>query len=155
MTFRKVISELKPSVFFIEESKYKEEGKLKLENYIIFELVRENRDGGGLALGCVKELKPVLVRKGNDDIEAMSINIFFKSMKTRCVVAYGCQENSSVEKKNAFWAYIEEEVTAAWESDSGFVLHFDGILWTGPDLVCKRGSSPSEYEWKTIHGISV
>ena len=126
MTFRKVISELKPSVFFIEESKYKEEGKLKLENYLIFDLVREHRDGGGLALGCVKELKPVLVRKGNDDIEAMSINIFFKSMTTRCVVAYGCQENSSVEKKNAFWAYIEEEVTAAWESDSGFVLHFNG-----------------------------
>jgi hypothetical protein len=135
LTFRKIISELKPSVFFIEESKYKEEGKLKLENYVIFELVREHKEGGGLALGCVKELKPVLVRKGNDDIEAVSINIFFKSMKTRCVVAYGCQENSSVEKKTAFWSYIEEEVTAAWESDSGFILHFDGNLWAGPHLV--------------------
>jgi hypothetical protein len=39
-TFKKVFSELKPSVFFIEESKYKDIGKLKFENFIVFELVR-------------------------------------------------------------------------------------------------------------------
>ena len=35
MTFRKVLAKLKPSVFFVEESKYKEAGKLKVENFII------------------------------------------------------------------------------------------------------------------------
>ena len=135
LTFKKVLTELKPSVFFIEESKYREEGKLKLNNFNIFELVRENKEGGGLALGCIKELKPVLVRKGDDDIEAMSVNIFLKNMKIRCVVAYGPQENSLVEKKKSFWSYIEEEVIAAWDSDSGFIMHFDGNLWAGPDLV--------------------
>ena len=45
LTFKKVIDELKPSVFFIEESRF------KLENYVIFELVRQSRDqGGGLVL---------------------------------------------------------------------------------------------------------
>ena len=43
-TFKKVIKELEPSVFFIEESKFREEGKFKIDNYIIFELVRESRD---------------------------------------------------------------------------------------------------------------
>ena len=56
LTFKKVLTELKPSVFFVQESKFKDEGKLKLDNYVIFELVRESRDGGGLVLGCVKEL---------------------------------------------------------------------------------------------------
>ena len=56
-------------------------------------------------------------------------------MKIRCVVAYGCQENSLMEKKNSFWTYIEEEVIAASESNSGFILHFDGNLWAGPNLV--------------------
>ena len=56
LTFRKVINELKPSVFFIEESKLKSEGKLKMDPYIIFEAVRETKEGGGIAIGCVKEL---------------------------------------------------------------------------------------------------
>ena len=57
--------------------------------------MRKNREGGGLALGCLKELKPVWLREGNDDVEALSIEIVVKDMKVRCVVAYGCQENSS------------------------------------------------------------
>ena len=45
-TFKKVLSELKPSVFFVEETKLKDTGKIKLDNYLIFELVRKSRDGG-------------------------------------------------------------------------------------------------------------
>ena len=45
-TFKKVLNELKPSVFFIEETKFKDSGKWKIENYDIFELVRGSRDGG-------------------------------------------------------------------------------------------------------------
>lgn len=44
-TLKKVLMELKPSVFFIEETKYKESGKFKVENYEIFELVRKSREG--------------------------------------------------------------------------------------------------------------
>ena len=65
-TFKKMVAELRPSMFFVEETKYKEEGKLKMENFVIFELVRESKEGGGLALGCIKELNPVLVSKGDD-----------------------------------------------------------------------------------------
>ena len=58
-TLKKVVSELKPSVFFVQETKYKDAGKLKLENYMVFELVRNSQNvGGGLALGCDKALQP-------------------------------------------------------------------------------------------------
>ena len=81
-TFQKVLDSLKPSVFLIEESKYKEEGKLKVNDYIIFELVRESNDGGGgLAIGCTKDLKPVLARKGNDETEALTVDICVEKMK--------------------------------------------------------------------------
>ena len=50
-TFKKVIKELMPSVFFVQETKYKDTGKIKVENYDVFELVRKNKDGGGLTLG--------------------------------------------------------------------------------------------------------
>ena len=40
-----------------------------------------------------------------------------------------------VEKKEAFWKFIEEEVESAWNSGSGFILQFDGNLWAGPELI--------------------
>ena len=43
-TFKKILVELKPSVFFIEETKYKEEGKLKVDStYTVFEMVRKSK----------------------------------------------------------------------------------------------------------------
>ena len=41
-SFKKVLNDLKPSVFFIEETKYKDAGKLKLDDYLIFEKVRKS-----------------------------------------------------------------------------------------------------------------
>ena len=134
-TFKKVLKELQPSVFFVQESKYKEEGKLKLDNFEIFESVRESRDGGGLVLGCLRELEPVLVSKGDEEVEAMSVDISVKKMRIRCCVAYGCQENSLLEKKVKFWNFIEEEVTTSWNQGSGFILQFDGNLWAGPKII--------------------
>ena len=134
-TFRKVLTELQPSVFFIEETKYKETGKLKVDNYVIFELVRKNKEGGGLALGCAKELNPVWVREGDDRVEALSVEIFVNKMKIRCCVAYGCQECDLLDRKEAFWTYLDEEVLEADNSDSGFILHFDGNLWAGNEII--------------------
>ena len=103
LSFKKVLSELKPSVFCIEETKLKDAGKIKLENYVIFERVRTNRDGGGgLALGCLKELHPVWVKEGDDQVETLSVNIFVQKLQIRCCVAYGCQESDAVEKKRCF-----------------------------------------------------
>ena len=63
---------------------------MKLENYFIYELVRQSKDaGGGLALGCDKDLKPAWVREGDDQVEAISVDIFLKDMKVRCCAAYG------------------------------------------------------------------
>ena len=76
MTFRKVITELRPSVFFIEETKFKDTGKLKVENYVIFELVRKTMNGGGLALGCDKDLQPAWLREGGEQVEDLSVQIF-------------------------------------------------------------------------------
>ena len=59
-TFKKVLKDLKPSVFFVEETKPKDVGKIKVESYVIFEKVRNNgENGGGLAIGCIPEIKPI------------------------------------------------------------------------------------------------
>ena len=56
-------------------------------------------------------------------------------MKVRCCVAYGCQENDLVDRKDAFWTYLDEEVALADQSESGFVLQFDGNLWAGSHII--------------------
>ena len=135
-TFKKIISDLQPALFFIEESKFRDEGRLKIENFLVFELTRASRDGGGgLAIGCIKELKPVLARKGNDTIEALTIDISLQKMKIKCVVGYGPQENSKNENKINFWQYIEEDSRTAWDNGQGFIFHCDGNLWAGPSII--------------------
>ena len=120
LSFKKVPNDLKPLVFFIEESKMKIPGRINLENYIIFEKIRsKNENGGGLAIGCIPELKPCWVRESQEPIEALSIDIFVKNFKIRCCVAYGCQENDTIDKKESFWEYLDNEVMEAQKSGSG------------------------------------
>ena len=75
-----MIFDLQPALFFIQEIKYKTEGRFKKENFQIFELIRKNKEGGGLALGCQKELKPVWLREGNDEVEALTIEIILRKL---------------------------------------------------------------------------
>ena len=136
MTFKKVLDDLKPGVFFVEETKMKETGKLKFENYVVYEKVRKSRDGGGgIAIGCLKELYPAWVREGDEEIETLSVNIFVQNMKIRCCVAYGCQESELNDKKELFWKYLDEEVEEAAKDGSGLIIQFDGNLWAGSQMI--------------------
>ena len=77
------------------------------------------------------------MRDGDDQVEALSVEIFLKNMKIRCCNAYGCQETESIDKKEAFWTFLDEEVAEAEKQGSGFILHFDGNLWAGSEIIPK------------------
>ena len=131
-----MLSDLKPSVF-ITETKYKNEGNIKVgDDFVIYELVRkDDKGGGGLALGCLKDLNPCWVSEGNDQVEALSVDIFLKNIKIRCCVAYGPQENDKSGKKEAFWDHLDKEVDEASSAGAGFILQCDGNLWAGEGLI--------------------
>ena len=68
-SFKNVISNIKPLVWNIQETKCMKEGGLKLNGFRVFEQVRTKQDGGvGLALGCSIKLSPVLTRYGGDQV---------------------------------------------------------------------------------------
>ena len=108
-SFDNMLEVLKPSVFFIEETKLKRGGKIKTENskdYQIFELNRTTKSGGGLAIGALGDIYPVWISEGNDDVEILVIEISVSQMQIRCIAAYGPQEGASTEKNDKFWARL-------------------------------------------------
>ena len=83
----------------------------------------------------MKELHPTWVREGDDYVEALSVNIFVKNLQIRCCAAYGCQEGDQIDRKEAFWDYLDKEIDFSKKSGAGFILHFDGNLWAGDALL--------------------
>ena len=116
----------------------KTQGGWKIENgknYQIFELLRKEKQGGGLAIGVVPDLNPVWISEGTDDIEVLVVQVEIEQLKLRCMTAYGPQENHLMERKVNFWARMEKEVEDALEYDTALVIQMDGNLWAGEELI--------------------
>ena len=134
-SFKNVVRQIQPSIFFAEETKLKRQGKLKLENYVIYELNRKQKNGGGIAIGVTEALKPVWISEGDDNTEVLVVEVDITGFKIRCVGGYGPQEYDNVDKKKAFWDRLSSEVDDALEEERGFILQMDGNLWAGSDLI--------------------
>ena len=86
-SFDKIICDRKPSIWLLQETKKKlTDYKIKAKNlveYQVFELRRENTleeggkglNGGGLAVGALHDLNPVLLGKGDNEVEFMTIEV--------------------------------------------------------------------------------
>ena len=137
-SFDYLLSSLEPSIFFIEETKMKSQGRIKTKNsqkYQIFELLRKNKCGGGIAIGALEDLNPVWIAEGDDEVEVLVIQIEVQQFPIRCIGAYGPQEKDKIERKLKFWARLSKEVEEAYESDCAIVFQMDGNLWAGNDLI--------------------
>ena len=71
-------------VFALQESHAKKKGGIKFENsdkYQIYEMTRKIKCGGGLVTGVLKELNPMWIKDGGDNVEAMTIKCSFKILR--------------------------------------------------------------------------
>ena len=137
-SFDKILAESNCSIFFLQETKLRRQGTIKSpnsQNYVIFELLRKQKCGGGLAIGVAKELNPIWISEGNDEIEFLTVQVNLKGISIRCVNGYGPQENEQNEKKMNFWASLDNEVENADFEGFGFILQMDGNLWAGPNII--------------------
>ena len=134
-SFKQVVNSLKPSIIFVEESKLKSQGKFKLNKFVIYELNRKNKNGGGLAICVLEELQPVWISEGDDNSEYLVVEVDISGFKIRCAGGYGPQENVNMDKKKAFWDKLSLEVEDAMENEAGFIIQMDGNLWAGSDII--------------------
>ena len=149
-SFDDMLETVQPTVFFIEETKLKTGGKIKSKNsssFQIFELNRKDKFGGGIAIGAINDVEPVLISEGNDECEVIAIEIKVAGLKVRCICAYGPQENANYEKKLKFWEKLSSEVEDALANDAGLVFQMDGNLWAGTEVV-KNDHNPCNMNGK-------
>ena len=137
-SFESMLSALKPTVYFIEETKLKTSGKIKTEScngYQIFELNRVGKSGGGLAIGALAETDPVWISEGDTEVEILVVEISVSELQIRCIAAYGPQEGATSEKKENFWLRLSAEIEDAIENEKGIIFQMDGNLWGGSELI--------------------
>ena len=56
-------------------------------------------------------------------------------MKIRCCVTYGPQESTTIDKKQLFWKYLEDEYLDAKKEGAGYILQFNGNVWAGSGVI--------------------
>ena len=145
-----ILKRLQPQVWSIQESKLKPNETLhgeETDKFQIFYLNRKNSMGGGIAVGIDKDIESTLVREGDDNIEAMVLQVVLGTIPVKLVVAYGPQENALKEKKESFWEFLEDEANKAEMEDHGLIIQMDGNLHAGPELI-KEDPNPQNTNGK-------
>ena len=97
-TIKKLIRDTKAAVVTMQETKVQHSGQIILDGYFTYEHIRNNKEGGGVAISAMKELRPVLVSDGGEEAEALTIDIQVKDMTLSVISAYGPQESAPSEK---------------------------------------------------------
>ena len=133
-----ILSDLQVSLWFIQETKYTNNMRIKFEGsekYDIFQLNRKNKSGSGLAIGATKECKPVLIREEDNEIESLVIEIEVQGLKVRCVNGYGPQNYDTSGRKDKFWKFLYNEVREAFQNEIVLIIQIDGNLWAGNKVI--------------------
>ena len=132
-----------PSVFFIQETQLQRPGRIKTPSanrYTWYELHRTGKaskgeKGGGIALGVLNVLQPSWISEGDDDAEAITVEIWVEGFPIRLICGYGPQEYDKKDRKDKFWAYLHSEVENAINNGAAIVIQMDGNLWAGKNII--------------------
>ena len=86
----------------MQETKCTQVGLINLDGYYTYEHVRSNKEGGGIAISALKQLHPAFVSNGSEEAEALTTDIHVQNMAITITSAYGPQEGTNCEIKDAF-----------------------------------------------------
>ena len=104
-SFENVLKNENPAVVCLQETHFRRSGMIKvhgIEEFEIFELIREGKGGGGLALGAKKSLSPLWINDGGNKVEAITVQITVKGQNVRITNAYDQQNYSFADSKFNF-----------------------------------------------------
>ena len=106
---------------------------IKLKGYQIFEVIREERKGGGLITAVSDDLSPVLVTDRETSSEILTVQADVNGTSVRIINAYGPQESNDKynEEILTFWNDLENEVLKYFENKCAVLLQLDANAKVG------------------------
>ena len=134
-TWRKIVTQSGARLWTMQETKSAQANQLKMDDFVIYERIRTNKEGGGVAIGAKKDLNPVLIAEGEENVEAISIDINLAKIVISCTSAYGPQQRDTAMNKFEFWEYLDKMADSAWNEGKGFYLQGDLKSWLGSDVI--------------------
>ena len=112
------------AIFTLQETHFSRKGMLKLENFEIFEAIR-NKHKGGTMIGVNKALDPVLIKDYNEEFELLVVEIKIRNKSIRIMSGYGPQEHWSETDRMPFFLALEEEIIKAELQGTSIILEMD------------------------------
>ena len=147
------------AVFSIQESHFAKKGKLKIENYEIFEAIRKKQKGGTI-IGAHKALHPILISEYSEDFELVVIEIKIKNKDIRIMSGYGPQETWPEADRIPFFMALEQEIVKAEMQGKSMFIEMDSNNKLGPEIIpndphTQSGNGKLLAEIVSRHGLIV
>ena len=86
-SFLNLVNKLKPGVSMLQETKLYRKGTFKLENYCVFEKIRETNEGGGLMTIIHENLEPVLIPTKNSSKTSLNL-LVVEALVRNCKIRF-------------------------------------------------------------------
>ena len=121
-----------------------------MDGFQILKLTRENWEGGGLAIGILEQLEPVLIFSGSDEVELMVVELKVGNENIRLI--NGPQEGDPLEKSLSFYVELEKEIESAMNSGKKIIIEMDANAKLGKEIV--KGHQHNVGKWQSFNSRS-
>ena len=128
------IKTLNAAIFTLQETHFTRKGIFKLENYEIFEAIR-NKHKGGTMLGVNKALDPVLIKDYSEEFELIVVEIRIRNKSIRIITGYGPQEHWNEAERVPFFLALEEEIIKAELQGTSIIIEMDSNSKLGENFI--------------------
>ena len=121
------------TIFTLQETHFSKKGRVKIEDFIIFEAIRIKEHG--TMLGAHVSLKPILINEHSEQFEMLVVQIEVEGKEIRVITGYGPQENLSADKTMPFFSKLEEEILSAKLANKYVIIQLDANSKLGKDII--------------------
>ena len=133
-SYKIALKDTNAAIFTLQETHFAHKGRFKIENFEIFEAIR-NKEKGGSAIGANKSLKPCLIQEYSDDFELLVVEIKVAEKQIRIITGYGPQESWPITARLPFFLALMEEVMNSEMAGKSTIIQLDANSKLGPELV--------------------
>ena len=118
------IKNVNASIFTVQETHFTKKGKIKIENFTLFEAIR-NKHGGGTVIGVHNSLKPMLISDHCEEFELLVVEIVAGKKQVRIISGYGPQESWSEQERIPFFLALDKEILKAELQGKSVIIQMD------------------------------